>query len=62
MLNIYKIRQIIKNIPNDIELGRKIRTLYQEEGWVIHHRLKKIQQILKQIENSEIKDNHKKEI
>lgn len=62
MLNIWKLRQIIKNIPNDIELGRKIRTLYYEEGRVINDRLKKIKKILKQIENTKIQDIHKKEI
>jgi len=60
MLNIWKLRQIIKNIPNDTELGKKIRTLYQEESWVIYQRSKKIQQILKQIENTEIQHIHKK--
>lgn len=62
MLNIWKLRQIIKNIPNDTELGRKIRTLYHEENIHLGYRLKKIQKILKQIENTEIQDIHKKEI
>jgi len=60
MLNIWKLRQIIKNIPNDTELGKKIRSLNQEESWVIYQRSKKIQQILKQIEDTEIQDIHKK--